>query len=113
METAEKEIGLNTQRIYGWLYQAINATSFSDAIYVFDGCSKFAIDNVKKRDEDYHNINENYSHLLANVSACKNGKEAEKYVRSLGFDLPEEEENKVTALSTPLDASFLFYGKEA
>ena len=44
--------------------------------------------------------------------ACKNAKEAEEYVRSLGFELPVTENNGCTTLAAPINTAYLFYGKE-
>lgn len=97
---------------YAYNLQAIlNAESFSEiAVNCFYG----GIESLyyKTRAEDLRKIEENYNSLIANVMACKNAKEAEEYVRSLGFELPVTENNGCTTLAAPINTAYLFYGKE-
>lgn len=97
---------------YAYNLQAIlNAESFSKLTV---NCFYSSIESLyyKTRSEDLQKIEENYNSLIANVTACKNAKEAEEYVRSLGFELPITENNGCTTLAAPINTAYLFYGKE-
>lgn len=73
---------------------------------------KLALSN--KKNEMTVKINENYNNVIANVSNMKNAKAAILYLQELGFDLSElikaDEHSVTTALSVPVDKSYLFVG---
>lgn len=59
-------------------------------------------------------IKKNYINVIANVQNMKNAKAAVEYLQELGFDLSElieaDEHPVTTALSVPVDETYLFIG---
>lgn len=75
-----------------------------------------ALTNLNKESQQIHeNICKTYADVLAVVSSLKTVKEAQAYLKELGFDLTEleKEQQPVTALAVKIDASYLFLDKAA
>lgn len=70
----------------------------------------------KKFDKTRDNVNREYTNVIANVQALKNAKLGVEYLESLGFDLTKLKEADAkpltTALSVPINAEYLFFGRE-
>lgn len=84
---------------------------------VFSDHTKVRTSLSDKKSNMESEIKKNYINVIANVQNMKNAKVAIEYLQGLGFDLSaliEADNNPATtALSVPVDKTYLFIGGEA